>query len=101
MTFPLDLRRPLAAAQRYFDVAGHVDETWPDVGFQLVAREMKCGRAAIEGEHAVRRAQRHADRVDVALPIAEREGEAARLEVTNRALDRRLHLRPVLAFLPL
>src|SRR3954447_20242400 len=83
-------RRPLAAAQGDFDVAGHVDEARPDLVFQLLAREMKCRRAAIERKYAVRRTQRHADCIDVALPVAQGECEAARFEILDGFLDRRL-----------
>src|SRR3954470_9912590 len=82
--------RPLAAAQGDFDVAGHVDEARPDLVFQLLAREMKRRRAAVECEHTVWRTQRHADCIDVALPVAEREREAARFEILDGLFDRRL-----------
>src|SRR5690349_8665079 len=89
-----------APVQIGFDVADHVEQTRPDLVLQLRAREVKHRRAAVEGEHAgaVGGHQRHADGVDVRLPLARRNGEAATLDAFHRALDAGLHLRPLLAF---
>src|SRR5690242_3323224 len=92
-----------APAEVRLDVAHHVDEPRSDLALEPLARELKRGRAAIEreGARAVRRHQRNADRVDVSLPLAEGQREAALRHVGDGALDRRAHLRPALAFLPL
>ncbi|EAS48258.1 hypothetical protein SI859A1_03715, partial [Aurantimonas manganoxydans SI85-9A1] len=101
--FPMRIAQAGGAARLQSQRAAHrlrrALQLRPDVAAQPLGRQREGRPAAIqrEGETAGTDGQRHADGVDLALPVAGRDDEAQRPEILERRGDPRLHRRPGLA----
>src|SRR5262249_61985029 len=77
------LREKVVATQHLLDLTDHLDQARPDLALEPFARNPKRRRSAVERKRAgaVAERERNADAVHIRLPLADRDGEAARRDV--------------------